>query len=282
MLMKREVNLYPIQEKIINACRDEFRKHKRFVLKAPTGVGKTIIATWIIKQAMNRGKRILFVCDRISLINQTSSVFVEYGIQHGVFQAQHVDYNPGLQVQIGSIQTLARRRQREYDMIIIDECHTWYSAHKKLLEYNPDAYILGLSATPFTKGLGKYFESFIEPLSVRDAIDNGYLCDFEIYGPETIDLSGVRVVAGDYKEDDLALAADKPELVADVVKTWLNLARGLKTIVFSVNVAHGRHLEKEFRKSGINAREINGYMPKEGEDGANKIIQDFKIGRAHV
>jgi superfamily II DNA or RNA helicase len=111
---------------------------------------------------------------------------------------------------------------------------------------------------------------------MRRLIKDGYLCDFEIYGPATIDLSGVRTVAGEYFESDLANAADKPELVADVVKTWMKLANGLKTIVFSVNVAHGRHLEKEFRKAGINAREINGYMPKEGESGANQIIQDFR------
>lgn len=282
MLMKREIDLYDIQDKIIDDVRDALRHDNRIILQAATGVGKTIIATWITKEAMKRGKRVLFVCDRISLINQTSKVFHDYGIQHGIFQGDNPMWEPTLQVQIGSIQTLARRKQREYDLIFFDEVHTFFKAHKKILEHNPDALVIGLSATPFTKGLGKYFARHIEPVPMKELIRLGYLSRFEIYGPATIDLSGVRTVAGDYKESDLSEAADKPKLVADVVETWKKLSRNKKTIVFCVNVAHGRNLEKEFRKAGINAKEINGYMPKDGEDGANQIIEDFRNGEFKV
>ena len=108
---------------------------------------------------------------------------------------------------------------------------------------------------------------------MRELINQGYLSDFEIFGPDTIDLEGVRTVRGDYRDDDLSKAADKPKLVADVVTTWIKLSNNKKTIVFAVDVAHGRHLENEFRKRKINAKEINGYMQK---DGANQIIQDFR------
>ena len=77
---------------------------------------------------------------------------------------------------------------------------------------------------------------------------------------------------------------DKP-LVADIVKTWLKLARNRKTIVFSTSVGHSRHLEKEFRKHGVKACEVNGYMSKEEtqyEVGANKIIDDFRSGEFQV
>jgi len=282
MLFGKEIKLYDIQVPIIDACRNEFRKHKRFILKSATGVGKTIIATWIIKEVAKRDKRVLFICDRISLINQTSSVFEYYGLRHGIFQADNPMYSPDLPVQIGSIQTLSRRKQRDYDFIVIDECHTWFKAHEKILNHNKDALILGLSATPFTKGLGKHFGSFIEPVSMKELIRDGYLCDFEIYGPEIINVSGIRESNGDFREEDLSLVADKPEIVADVVKTWKKLANGLKTIVFCVNVAHGRSLEKEFNKAGIKAREVNGYMPKDGDDGANKILQDFRDNKFMV
>jgi superfamily II DNA or RNA helicase len=276
MFATKELKLYPIQETIVDACRETMRHYKKIILQAATGLGKTIISTWIIKQAARKGLRILFVCDRISLINQTSEVFHDYGLLHGIYQADNPLYAPELPIQIGSIQTLARRKQRDYDLIIFDEIHSFFKAHERILEHNPDAFFLGLSATPFTKGLGKYFDTHIEPVPMRQLIDEGYLCDFEVYGPATIDLSKVRTVAGDYREDDLSTAADKPELVADVVQTWLKLANGLKTIVFAVNVAHARHLEKIFRRNGVSAREINGYMPKEGDDGANQIIQDFR------
>lgn len=282
MLATRELKLYPIQNTIVNALRETMRVHKRTILQAATGLGKTVIATWLAKQVAKRDLKVLFVCDRISLINQTSAMFSDYGLLHGIFQSDNPMYAPDLQIQIGSIQTLARRKQRKYDFIILDEIHSFFKAHERILESNPDALVLGLSATPFTKGLGKYFDTHIEPIPMRQLINEGYLSDFEVYGPDTIDLSKVRTVAGDYREDDLSEAADKPQLVADVVQTWKKLGQNKKTIVFAVNVAHGRHLEVEFLKKGINAKEINGYMQKDGDEGANQIIEDFRQNKIKV
>jgi len=282
MIATKQLELRPVQEVIINDCRSTISRFKRMILMSATGVGKTIIAVWMIKQAIHKSLKILFICDRITLVNQTSLVFKDYGILHGVIMADHPDYAPDLQVQVASIQTLARRKIHEFDFIIIDEVHTWYKAHEKVLKMNPDAFVLGLSATPFSKGLGKHFDTHIEPVPVRQLINDGYLCDFEIYGPATIDLSNVKTVAGEYKNDDLAEAADKPHLVADVVQTWLKLAKDRKTIVFCVNVAHGKHLAKEFRKNGIKADQINGYMPKEGEDGRDRVLEDYISGDTRV
>jgi len=282
MFESKEIKLYDIQNQITDTCRQEMKFNKKIILMAATGLGKTIIATWMIKQAYMKDLRCLFVCDRISLINQTSEVFESYGLRHGIYQADNPLYAPDMPIQIGSIQTLARRKQRDYDFIIFDEIHSFFKAHEKILKHNKDSFFLGLSATPFSKELGKYFDKHIEPVPMKKLISMGYLCKFEIYGPSTIDLSKVRTVAGDYKEEDLSKAADKPKLVADVVKTWIKLACNTKTIVFSVNVAHSRHLEKEFVKRGVLAREINGYMQKEGDDGANKIIQDFRDNKFKV
>lgn len=281
-LFAKELKLRPVQEHIVNACRQTMATHKRLILMAATGLGKTIIAVWMIKQAQKKDLKILFICDRITLVDQTSIVFSEYGINHGIIMSDHPGYAPGFNVQVASVQTLARRKIHEFDFVIIDECHTFYKAHEKVLKMNPDAFVLGLSATPFTKGLGKHFDTHIEPVPMRQLINGGYLCDFEIYGPDTIDLSKVRTRAGEYREDDLSEATDKPALIADVVDTWFKLARGRKTIVFCTNVAHGRHLAQEFSKRGVKAAEINGYMPKEGEDGRNQILDGFVSGDTQV
>jgi len=208
-----------------------------------TGLGKTIIATWMAKEAYKKNLKILFVCDRISLINQTSDVFNDYGLLHGIFQADNSMYAPDLHIQIGSIQTLARRKQRKYDLIIIDEVHSFFKAHEKILKHNPGAFVLGLSATPYTKGLGKYFDKHIEPVPMRQLINDRYLCGFEIYGPDTIDLSKVRTVAGEYKPDDLSKAADKPKLVADVLPVDMSrsLSRRLIQLMVNSNGSNVRH-----------------------------------------
>jgi DNA repair protein RadD len=282
MLFSKPLELKTAQKQIVNACRQTMATHKRMVLMAATGLGKTIIAVWMIRQAMRKDLRILFICDRVNLVEQTSAVFSEYGINHGIIMSDHSGYAPGLRVQIASAQTLARRKIHEFDFIIIDECHTWHKAHKNVLKMNPEAFVLGLSATPFSKGLGKYFDTHVEPVPMRQLINDEYLCDFEIYGPDTIDLTKVRTRAGEYREDDLAEATDKPTLVADVVDTWFKLARGRKTIIFCTNVAHGRHLAQEFCKRGVKAAEINGYMAKGGEDGRDQILDGFISGDTQV
>lgn len=274
--LQAELKLYPHQEEILSALRQTMRHHKRTILMGSTGLGKTELACQIIKNAIENGKRCCFVAHRINLVNQTSERFSYYGLNHGVIQADNPLYFPNRDVQICSIQTLARRKQAEtFDIIILDEIHVFFNAHKEILAKNPNAYVIGLSATPFTKGLGKHFTGLCHPVILRDLINKGALKDFDVYGPAQIDLSGVKIVAGEFKKDELEQAADKPKLTADIVDTFFKYAKDLKTICFCSGVAHGRSLEKEFQRRGIKAKEINGYMRKDGEDGANQIIEDF-------
>jgi superfamily II DNA or RNA helicase len=287
MLFKNEneLKLWPVQEKILAELRQTMKHHRRTVLMASTGLGKTEIAVQIIKNAVERDKRVCFVCHRINLVYQTSERLYHYGVLHGIIQADHPEYFPNRLVQVASIQTLIRRKQDKFDIYIFDECHVQFSGHRQIIENRLDSFFIGLSATPYAKGLGKYFTGLCHPVSMKSLISDGVLKSFEAYGPDTIDLTGVKTVAGDYKKDDLEHAADKPKLVADIVETWLKHARDKKTMVFSSGVAHGRSLEKEFQRNGIRAREVNGYMPKETQgdaEGANKIIEDFRNGKYQV
>lgn len=273
---KAELKLYPHQEEILSSLRQTMRHHKRTVLMGSTGLGKTELACQIIKNATENGKRCCFVAHRINLVSQTSERFAYYGLRHGIIQADNPLYFPNMDVQICSIQTLARRKQTDkFDILIFDEIHVFFNAHKEILARNHDAYVIALSATPFTKGLGKHFTGLCHPMTLRDLINKGALKDFDVYGPAQIDLSGVKTVAGEYKKDELEQAADKPKLTADIVDTWFKYAKDLKTICFCSGVAHGRSMEKEFQRRGIKAKEINGYMRKDGEDGANQILDDF-------
>jgi len=268
----KELVLRPIQEDMVIQLRESFRKSKRVVLMAGTGLGKTIIATHIIKSAKDKGKRCVFINDRINLVNQTSAVFTEYGIHHGIIMSDHPQYFPNRAVQVASVQTLANRDIDNFDLIIIDECHTLYKAHEKVLKKNPDAYVLGLSATPFSKGLGKYFDVHIEPYTVRQLIQQRLLCDFEIFGPAIYDLSKVKTVAGEYNQKQLGEATDQEPLIADVVQTYKKLAMGRKSICFCTNVAHGRHLAREFNKHGVKAVEVNAYQSPDESKGNMRLF----------
>src|SRR5262249_11796280 len=143
--------------------------------------------------------------------------------------------------------------------IIIDEVHRWYRFYPKLLT-DPrfaDVPIIGLTATPWTKGLGRHFERLIIGATTAGLIEAGYLSKFRAFAPASPDLTGVRTVAGDFREGDLAKAMNKTILVADVVTTWLERARGRPTLCFAVDRAHAKNLQQQFQSEEISAEYID-------------------------
>ena len=117
----------PFQMTAHQALRQGFKDgHKNQLIMAPTGAGKTYLGLRICNEAMQRGKRAIFLCDRTTLINQTSEAAIGYGLEaHGIVQANHWRRRPDELLQIASAQTVAKRGYwPKADVIVVDECHT--------------------------------------------------------------------------------------------------------------------------------------------------------------
>ncbi len=255
------IELRDYQLQAIDSLRDQFRAGKRTpMLQLPTGSGKTAIASEMIRCAVEKKTRSIFICDQISLIDQTSARLDEEGIPHGVIQGQHWRWRPHEMVQVCSIQTLARRKHLpEFSLAIIDEGHVLHEAHKKMMTEYSAVRFIGLSATPFARGLGKYFDSLVVGATTRELIQRGFLVKPYTFGPSKPDLEGVPVVKGDYDENALADRSNKPQLIADIVQTWKKLAQNRLTICFSVNIAHSKAIVERFNNEGIPAAHLDAY-----------------------
>jgi DNA repair protein RadD len=238
----------------------------RIVVKIPTGGGKTRLASEFIlrKGYYSAGMRVAFLMPRLDLIEQTIKAFQAAGIEHvGVIQGKHHLTDPLAPAQLCSEQTLSRRDIPQFDLIFIDECHLQF---RKILEWidAPELQhipVIGLSATPWSKGLGKHYSILINPVSIRDLIDKKILCDFVVYAPPGPDLSQVRTVAGDYHEGDLSAACDTKVLVANIVETWQLRGENRPTILFAIDRKHARHLEERFTEAGIACEYVDGNTP---------------------
>lgn len=163
--------------------------------------------------------------------------------------------------------------------VITGNCHTLYDGHKKYLEQYSAVPFIGLSATPFTKGLGKYFNNLLVPATTSQLMAEGYLCEYECYAPSEPDLKAVRVKRGDYDQAELAQAADKPKLVGDIVKHHQKLAKGRPTVVFAVDIKHSKHICQEFQQIGVKAVHVDAYTDK---DTRAMINEQFKAGLIDV
>lgn len=159
----------------------------------------------------------------------------------------------------------------ECDVIVIDEAHGCAGSryyHRLMEQYN-NVPTIGLSATPFARGLGKkyswgqLFEKMVVATTIRELIDEGFLVDVEIYAPTVPDLNGVRIVAGDYDEKQLADVMDQPKLRGDIVSHWMKLANGKSTVVFATNIPHSKHIVEQFRGAGVLAEHIDYHADDE-------------------
>lgn len=272
--------LRPHQVSAVEMLRASLRQGNRCpVLAAPCSFGKTTVASHIIQSAVEKGKRCYFIVDRVELIDQASDRLLEDGVEHGVIQGDHplTDYRKP--VQVATIQALARRRKQEFDLAIIDECHVLYKTHKAYMEQYNNVPFIGLSATPFAKGMGKHFDDLIVPITTQELMDQGYLCEYDCFAPTEPDLKGVRTKRGDYDENQLAERVDTPKLVGDIVATHQQLAKDRPTVVFAVNIAHSKHICKEFQKAGVRAVHVDAYTDKETR---SMINNQFKAGEIDV
>jgi len=275
------MELRPYQANAIKQLGDSFKRgNKRIGLMLPTGGGKTRIAVELIQNAINKGNRCLFICDRIELIEQTSRAFDFFGIPHGVIQGQHRRWEPHQALQICSIQTLARRDWGKIDarVIIVDEFHTVFKAQIKMMKRWSALTFIGLSATPFTTGLGRHWEDLVVGCTTQELVDQGFLVPSHAYGWSP-DLTGVKTRAGEFENKTLGEAMDKSKLVADIVDTWFCRGENRQTICFVTNVAHGEHIAAQFNARGISAANISTYS---NPDDRKADLKAFEVGKIKV
>lgn len=255
---------------------------RRPLLQAPTGAGKTVIAAHIVAGARRKGKRIAFCVPALSLVDQTFERFRENGIDPadmGVLQGDHPWRRPNAPIQIATAQTLARRDLPDVDIVVIDEAHVQYSIYDRwmaLPEWK-DRPFIGLTATPWAKGLGKKFDALVKPTSLAELIEGGYLAPFRVFAPSHPDLTGVKTVAGDYHEGQLAERMNRPVLVADIVSTWLTKGEGRPTLCFATGRAHAQAIRDQFASAGVAVAYVDANTPREEREAIGRQLADGAI-----
>ena len=256
------------------------RNHHRVMLQLPTGSGKTHVAMKMIEDGLRNGRRINFCVDRLTLLDQTLDRFIETGFDVGVVQGGHPMFRPHAPVQVVSLQTLARRPRRNWpiaDLFIFDEAHTHYGITGEVMEnWNALKYI-GLSATPFTRGLGLHYDHLVVGATTEQLMLDGYLSKYTAFGPSQPDLRGVRQSNGDYNTRDLERRMSF--ITGDIMTHFKKHAGMRKTIVFTPTVAYAEHLAAEFNKLGAAADYVNG---KDSDDRRREVLTAYRNGDIQV
>lgn len=288
------ISLRQYQRALVDAIRRTLRSGKRRVLAyLPTGAGKTRVATAIVQMTLAKSTgRVIVLANRKQLVHQFAAALRAAGLDVGIAQGENT---AGLhhRVVVCSIDTIHARNYTFEDvaLFIIDEAHAVAGSEKYrtlLFRYNRVP-VIGLSATPFARGLGKsypelggkpLFEELVVGATVQELVDDGYLTDIEIYCPSAPDMTGAktsRTAEGeqDYRQADIDEATDRPELVGDIVWHFLKLGSGLKTLVFASSIAHSKHVVERLQAAGVKAEHLDCYMD---DDTRADILRRFERG----
>lgn len=282
------MELRPYQSEARNAVENDWETgYLRTLLVLPTGCGKTIVFCKIIENQVRLGRRALILAHRGELLEQAADKLIKAtGLKCAVEKAEESCLGSWYRVVVGSVQSMTREtrlsrfKENYFDVIVVDEAHHCLSeSYQRVLEHFSGARVLGVTATPDRgdmKNLGQYFEHLAYEYTLPKAIREGYLCPIKaVTIPLKLDLTGVGVQAGDFKNSDIDTALD-PYLfqIAEEMKAY---CAERKTVVFLPLIKTSQKFRDILNGCGFRAAEVNG-----DSDERTEILRDFENGKYNV
>jgi superfamily II DNA or RNA helicase len=226
----------PYQTDAIERLRASIKKgNRRIILTLATGAGKSVISRRIVEMAKAKGNNVLFVAHRTLLITQMKETLKEFD-----------------NVTVGTIQALSKKKH-DVKIVIVDECH---NANGTKLQNNlPDEITIGLSATPITASGHKLkgWDDIIDVVQLSDLINMGFACPVKVKAPLLPDRSKIKIKAGEYDTMGAYELMSEPIMVRDIVDVYTKHAKGLRTLVYCVNIEHAEIMANNFKDAGYRA-----------------------------
>lgn len=271
------LKLRDYQDAALDMLREAFKDgHNAIMLYLATGGGKTEIAIAMLEACRVKGTRAAMLLDRIVLCDQTSQRLDKYKIDHGVLQSGHWRYRPSELIQVCSAQTIEKRGSFPgLSLLIIDEAHQTRAQTIEFIKNNPHIKVIGLSASPFTKGLGAIYSKVVSPITTKKLVDAGSLVPLRVFVAKEIDMEGAKKVAGEWSQAEATSRGKK--ITGDIVAEWVKKTHEIfgkpeKTIVFCAGVDHGIDLQQKFQEQGYNFVSISY---RDDDEFKRDIVEDF-------
>lgn len=288
------VKLRPYQQALDHETDDAFASGLADVgVNSPTGSGKTVFFSHKIKE-FNGGS--VAIAHRQELVSQISVALARNDVRHRIIgQKQLVSninslhmaelgrsyYDANGRCAAAGVDTLIRLKPHErawcaqIGLVVMDEAHHCLRENKwgKGRVMFPQARGLHVSATWLRadgQGLGRHADGFVDTLvnapTMRQLIDAGYLTDYKVVSVNTkdLDLTGVTIssATGDLNANQLREAVHKSStLVGDVVREYLQHAKGKLGVTFAVDVEEANKIARKFNEMGVRAEVVSAGTP---------------------
>ncbi|PRP94303.1 DEAD/DEAH box helicase [Enhygromyxa salina] len=282
-------------EAVITARR---RGVRRMLVSLPTGSGKTVIFSELIRRAK---RDVLVLAHRDELLAQAKHK-IEAALRRAgddrrvQIERGEARASASARVLVASIRSLHEGRigrvlaGRELGLVIYDECHHAVAdANRAVLErigaFEPDwrGTLVGFTATTRRadgRALGEVFEQIVAERTLQQMIAEGYLRPLRGLRIETkVSLEGVTAVGEDFDADALEEAVDIQGRNQLVARSIIELCRDRRTIAFCAGVRHAENLCAALNRMGVRAAIVHGEMPKLARE---RTLAGFRDGQFRV
>lgn len=286
------ITLRPYQVDAVKAVNQAEREGTRRPLVVhPTGTGKTVTFSSLIRDRAPRGRSLVLV-HRDELASQAVDKlgWIAPELTTGVVKAERNEVDRD--VVVASVQTAHRDNRLsslgEFATVIVDEAHhapapSYVKILTALGSLSPHGPLtVGFTATPERDGktLGVW-EKVVSYMSIREAIYGEYLCP--ILPAQTVetsmDLDKIRRSGGDYADGSLGTALEDSGAIEQIADAYVTHAKDRKGVAFTPTVKTALHLAEALRSRGIAAEAVYGNMPS-GDRHA--VLARLKTGETQV
>lgn len=282
------MELRPYQEAARQAIHTQWNSGvQRTLLVLPTGTGKTIVFAAVVEDAVRAGRRVLILAHRGELLDQAADkIRRSTGLASAVEKAESSCLGSWYRVVVGSVQSLQRPQRLEqfphdyFGTIVIDEAHHAITdGYRRVLDWFPEADVLGVTATPDRgdmRNLGEVFGSLAYEYKLTEAIRDGFLCRILAQTiPLQLDISTVGMSGGDYAVGELGGALDP--YLDQIAAEMARYCKDRKTVVFLPLIKTSQKFRDILNAHGFNAAEVNGQSADRAE-----VLADFEAGKYNV
>lgn len=277
---KEGKNLYDYQKGAIDKifkCFEEASDDYHLLYQLPTGGGKTVIFSEIVRQYLKHHKKqVLVMTHRIELCKQTSNMLKEFGVTNKVINSKanledQEDYN----CFVAMVETLNNRLNdnkldiSDVGLVIIDEAH--YNSFTKLFKFFENSFILGVTATPLSSNINlpmkDNYNELIVGETIHSLIENDFLAKAEIYS-YNVGLTSLIVGAnGDYTVKSSEDLYTNTDMLSKLIQAYEERSKGKKTLIFNNGINTSLHVYDTFRRAGYPVAHLdNNNTKKERRD----------------
>ena len=281
------------QKVFVNKCTEALLKSRNTLGVAPTGSGKTIMLSYIMRYFLQNElvKKILVIVHRNELLYQNRDKFLKIDNSFTTSVLNATEKDTSGQITFCTIQTLNVQLKKEhfknekFDFIIIDEAHhivaKSYLMALSTLQKRKKFYLMGVTATAERSdqiSIGQVFSNVADIITLSEMIKNGYLVPSRTYiidiGKKKELYNAKKSNQNDFNMKEIELIMNDSSTNNFVVDCWIKKASERKTVVFCSTVVHAENMLIAFNSKNVLATMIHGGMSKKIRENNLDIFQN--------